>query len=266
VDQNGAPVGGLNQQDFEISEDGKPQKIAVFDRESTTPLEIVIAIDASESVLGDEHLEVQAAKKFVQSILRPQDAIDVMQFADDVTELVPFTNDEHRIDSGLGHLVHGDATALYDAIYLASQRLGETPVSAGQRRVIVLITDGENTTRHGEYDTAVEQAERAGAMVYSLIIVPIEADAGRNTGGEHALIQMARDTGGKYYYVEDRRDLAPAFAHVSDDLRTQYTLGYYAPQKGGDASGLRHINIELKDPALRAKYKLRYRTAYYANR
>jgi Ca-activated chloride channel family protein len=266
VDENGAPVGGLTRDDFEITEDGKAQKIAVFDRESTTPLEIVIAIDASESVLGDEHLEVQAAKKFVQSILRPQDAIDVMQFADDVTELVPFTNDEHRIDSGLGHLVHGDATALYDAIYLASQRLSEMPSKEGQRRVVVMITDGENTTHHGEYDTALEQAQRAGAMVYSLIIVPIEADAGRNTGGEHALIQMARDTGGKYYYVEDRRDLAPAFAHVSDDLRTQYTLGYYAPQKGGDASGLRHIGIQLKDPALRAKYKLRYRTAYYGNR
>ena len=226
----------------------------------------MIAIDASESVLGDEHLEVQAAKKFVGSILRPQDAIDVMQFADDVTELVPFTNDERRIDNGLGHLVHGDATAMYDAIFLASQRLGETPSKEGQRRVVVMITDGENTTHHGEYDTALEQAQRAGAMVYSLIIVPIEADAGRNTGGEHALIQMARDTGGKYYYVEDRRDLAPAFAHVSDDLRTQYTLGYYAPQKGGDASGLRHIQIQLKDSALRAKYKLRYRTAYYGNR
>lgn len=266
VDDTGAPVGGLNKEDFEIAEDGAAQKIAIFDRESTTPLEIVLAIDASESVLGDARLELQAAKKFVQSILRPQDAVDLMVFADDVTELVPFTNDVRRIDGGLGRITHGDATALYDAIYLASQRLGETPVKEGQRRVVVLITDGENTTRHGSYDSALEQAQRAGAMVYSLIIVPIEADAGRNTGGEHALIQLARDTGGKYYYVEDKRDLAPAFAHVSDDLRTQYTLGYYAPQKGGDLMGLRHIEIRMKDPSLRAKYKLRYRTAYYGNR
>jgi Ca-activated chloride channel homolog len=266
VDETGAPVGGLTKDDFEIAEDGKVQKIAIFDRESTTPLEIVLAIDASGSVLSDEHLEIQAAKNFVRSILRPQDALDVMVFSDDVTELVPFTNDTRRIDSGLGHIGHGDATALYDAIYLAGQRLNDTPVNAGQRRVIVLITDGENTTRHGAYDSALEQAERAGAMVYSLIIVPIEADAGRNTGGEHALIQMARDTGGKYYYVENKHDLAPAFAHVSDDLRTQYTLGYYAPQTGGDVSGLRHIEIRMKDPALRDKYKLRYRTAYYGNR
>lgn len=266
ADETGAPVGGLTQEDFEILEDGRPQKIAIFDKESTTPLQIVLAIDASGSVIIDERLEIQAAKNFVRSILRPQDALDVMEFADNVTELVPFTNDVHRIESGLGHIGLGDSTALYDAIYLAGQRLSEMPVNAAQRRVIVLITDGENTTRHGGYDSALEQAERAGAMVYSLIIVPIEADAGRNTGGEHVLIQMARDTGGKYYYVEDKRDLAPAFAHVSDDLRTQYTLGYYAPQKGGDASGLRHIEIRMKDPALRAKYKLRYRTAYYGNR
>ncbi|HEY4008905.1 MAG TPA: VWA domain-containing protein [Acidobacteriaceae bacterium] len=266
VDDTGAPVGGLTRDDFAIFEDNKPQKIAVFEKEATTPLEIVLAIDASGSTLGDLPLEVKAAKSFVRSILRPQDSIDVMEFADDVTELVSFTNDERRIESGLGHIEHGDATALYDAIYLAGQRLAETPANLGQRRVIVLITDGENTTRHGGYDSALEQAQRAGAMVYSLIIVPIAADAGRNTGGEHALIQMARDTGGKYYYVEDRRDLAPAFAHVSDDLRTQYTLAYYAPQNGGDENGLRHIEIRLKDPAVAAKYKLRYRTAYYGNR
>jgi Ca-activated chloride channel family protein len=266
VDEQGAPVGGLTVNDFELAEDGRPQRIAIFDKESATPLDIVLAIDASESVLGDAHLERDAAKSFVRSILRPQDGVDLMEFADDVTELVPFTNEARRIDGGLGRITPGDATAMYDAIYLASQRLEERPASAGQRRVIVMITDGEDTTHHGSYDAALEQAQRAGAMVYSLIIVPVAADAGRDTGGEHALIQLARDTGGKYYYVEDKHDLAPAFAHVSDDLRTQYTLGYYAPQKGGDASGLRHIELQLKDPALRAKYKLRYRTAYYANR
>ena len=266
VDENNAPVGGLTAADFEIAEDGKPQKIAVFDKDSATPLQIVLAIDASESVLGDEHLEVQAARSFVRSILRTQDTIDLMEFADDVTELVPFTNEARRVESAMGHLQHGDATALYDAIYLASHRLFQMPANTGARRVVVLITDGENTTHHGDYDTALEEAQRAGAMVYSLIIVPVAADAGRNTGGEHALIQLARDTGGKFYYIEDKHDLAPAFAHVSDDLRTQYTLGYYAPQTGGDASGLRHIEVRLKDPALRGRYKLRYRTAYYGNR
>jgi Ca-activated chloride channel family protein len=76
---------------------------------------------------------------------------------------------------------------------------------------------------------------------------------------------MANDTGGKYYYVETKKDLAPAFAHLSDDLRTQYTLAYYAPQKGADRSGLRHVRVQLKDPVQQAHSTLRYRTAYYGN-
>ena len=266
VDEHGAPVPGLTIDDFELAEDGKPQRIANFDRESSTPLKIVLAVDASESVFNDEHLEREAAKKFMESLLRKQDQIDLMDFADDVDELVSFTSDAKKIDSGLGRIQHGDATALYDAVYLASQRLGETPSTGGQRRVVVLITDGENTTHHGSYDAALEQAQRAGAMIYALIIVPVAADAGRNTGGEHALIQLARDTGGKYYYVEDKHDLSPAFQHVSDDLRTQYTVGYYAPRKSLGDDNLRHIQLQLKDPALRARCTLRYRTSYYANR
>jgi Ca-activated chloride channel family protein len=266
VDAKGAPVPGLTIDDFELAEDGRPLKISFFDKESSTPLEIVLAIDASGSVMSDERLERDAAKTFVKSLVREQDQIDLMAFSDDVAEVVPFTNDAKRIESGLGKMQRGDATALYDAVYLASQRLAEEQPKNGARRVIVLITDGENTTRHGSYDAALEQAERAGAMIYSLIIVPIDADAGRNTGGEHALIQMADDTGGKYYYVEDKHDLAPAFMHVSDDLRTQYTVGYYAPRRGVGGEELRHIHLQLKDPALRAKYSLRYRTAYYAKR
>jgi Ca-activated chloride channel family protein len=266
VDEHGAPVPGLKATDFELAEDKKPQKIAVFDTNSSTPLEIVLALDTSESVFIDERLEKDAAKSFIKTLIRPQDKLDLMDFSDNVDEVVGFTSDPKKIEAGLGKIEHGDATALYDAIYLASQRLAQAKGDADARKVIVLITDGENTTRHGTYDAAIEQAQRAGAMVYSLILVPIAADAGRNTGGEHALIQMAQDTGGKFYYVEDKHDLAPAFQHVSDDLRTQYTVGYYAPARSVDISGLRHIQLQLKDPQLRAKYTLRYRTAYYGSR
>ncbi len=266
VDEHGSPVGGLAAEQFELAEDGKAQKIAIFDRESVTPLSIVLAIDGSESVMTDDRLEREAAKQFVKSILRPQDEIDLMAFDDDVREIVPFTNNAGKIDSGLGRLGHGDATSVYDAIYLASERLGETRADGGRRRVIVMITDGDNTTHHGSYTSALEQAERSGAMIYALIIVPIAADAGRNTGGEHALIQMANDTGGKYYYVEDKQDLGPAFQHVSEDLRTQYTLAYYAPELGGDKTGFRRIQLRLKDPELRARYTLRYRTGYFGAR
>ncbi len=266
VDEKGAPVSGLTVDDFEVREEGKPQKIAVFEREATTPLSIVLTIDSSESIFNEVRLEREAAKKFVRSILRPQDEVGLMDFADNVREIVPFTNSARQIEAGLARLEKGEATAMYDAIYLASERLRDTRADGGRRRVIVMITDGDDTTHHGSYSSSLEQAQRAGAMIYALIMVPIHADAGRNTGGEHALIQLAADTGGKYYYVEEREDLGPAFQHVSDDLRTQYTLGYYAPQRGGDRTGFRHIEIRLKDPVLRAKCTLRYRTGYYGSK
>ena len=264
VDEHGAPVGGLGRDDFELLEDGKPQKISYFEKESATPLSIVLAIDASESVLRDERLEKNAAKKFVDAILREQDELDLMDFSDSVREIVPFTNQKKRIDGGLNELQHGAETSLYDAIYLASDRLSGTKNEAGRRRVLVLITDGEDTKRKTRYMQAAEQAQRAGVMIYSIIIVPIWADAGRSVGGEHALIQLSNDTGGKYYYVIDRTDLEPAFSHVSDDLRTQYVLGYYAPQRGQDNS-FRRITVRMKDPALRGKYELRHRSGYYAD-
>lgn len=264
VDSKGVPVAGLTQSDFEVLEDGKSQKIAFFERESSTPLSIVLAIDASESVLRDEHLEKEAAKRFVKTLLRSQDELDLMDFADSVREIVSFTNQPKRIEGGLGELQRGEETALYDAIYLGAQRLQGTRTDAGRRRVMVLITDGGNTKKGTRYEQALEQAQRAGAMLYSIIIVPVYADAGRNTGGEHALIQMAEDTGGKYYYVADPKDLIPAFEKVSDDLRTQYVIGYYAPQHGADTS-LRRIAVHLKDPAVSGKSSLRYRTGYYAD-
>jgi Ca-activated chloride channel family protein len=263
VDAQGAPVGGFEKKDFQVFEDGKAQAIAVFEREATSPLSIVLAIDASETVLTSDRLEKEAAKHFVRAILRPQDEIDLMDFADTVREVVPFTNQARRIEQGLGELQHGDETALYNAIYLASDRLAATPQAANRRRVLVLISDGGNAIQGGEkFEQAVEEAERANTIIYSIIIVPVYADAGRNTGGEHALIQMSEDTGGKYYYVVDPSDLEPAFQHVSDDLRTQYVLGYYAPDKDGDKA-FRRIKVTLTDGAGREGYSLRYRTGYF---
>ena len=263
VDKNGAPVGGLGKDDFEIAEDGKTQKIVYFDKELSAPLSIVLAIDASESVLRDERLEKDAAKHFVHALLRDQDELDLMDFSDSVREIVPFTNQKKKIDSGLNQLQRGDETALYDAIYLASERLSQTKNEAGRRRVVVVITDGVDTAKKSRYGQALEEAQRAAAMIYSIIIVPVWEDAGRNTGGEHALIQMSNDTGGKYFYVEDKKDLEPAFARVSDDLRTQYVLGYYAPQHGGD-SAFRSVRVRMKNAALQDSYQVRHRNGYYS--
>ena len=257
TDANGAPVGGLTKDDFSIAEDGHPEKIAVFERESEIPLSIVLAIDTSGSVNKDMLIEKRAARDFVHALLRPVDSMDLIDFSSDVREVVPFTNKLSRIDAGLESLEMGPATALYSAIYLSAQNLANHP----GRRVLVLISDGSNTVKGTDYADALEEAVRSETMVYSIIDVPIAADAGRDTGGEHAMITLSQETGGKYYYA-DAAHLNEAFQKISDDLRTQYLLAYY-PEHRLANSDFRTISVTLKQPA-NAHYTVRHRTGYYA--
>jgi len=264
TDDHGAPVPNLTAADFTLTEEDRPQRIAFFDQASTAPLDIVLVLDASESVAPYEQLERAAARTFLHSLQEQHDRVAVIAFSDTVAELAPFTSNSRRIDAALSHIHHGQATALYEAVAFASQRFTDAPSAPNTRRVIVLISDGENTTHHGSYDAAFEAAQRAGATVYSLVLIPVEADAGRNTGGEHALMQLAADTGGKFYPIAQQTDLALALEHVSDDLRTQYALGYYPPP-ATLTSPIRHIHLQLTNPALAARTTLRYRTSYYAS-
>lgn len=258
TDSNGSPVGGLTKDDFTIAEDGHPQKIAVFERDSEMPLSIVLAIDTSGSVAKDLAIEKRAAHTFVHSLLRPVDRLDLIDFSSDVREVVSFTNNLKRIDYGIENLVTGPATALYSAVYLASQSLA----SQSGRKALILISDGSNTVNGTDYADALEQAVRSETMVYSIIDVPIVADAGRDTGGEHAMITLSQETGGKYYYA-DAEHLSEAFQKVSDDLRTQYLLAYYPTHRIAD-SDFRRIDVTVKQPPS-LHYTVRHRTGYYAS-
>ncbi len=258
TDQNGAIVGGLTREDFAITEDGHPQKITLFERQSELPLVLTLAIDTSDSVYKDRVLERDAGKEFVHALMRPQDQMSLIEFATYVRELTPFTNKRKAIDRGLDSLRGGDATALYDAIYLASQRLGRKE----GRKVLVLVSDGGDTAKNTTYPEALEQALRNDVMIYSIIDVPIAASAGRDTGGEHALITLAEQTGGKSFYVSDG-GLSKAFAHVSDDLRTQYVMGYY-PQHQEPGTNFHRLHVSVPRAAPEA-FNIRYRTGYYAD-
>jgi Ca-activated chloride channel family protein len=256
VNKRGAPVAGLKKEDFAIAEDGVPQEIKVFDRESELPLNIVLAIDTSLSTRKDIRLELDSARRFVHALLRPVDSLALFQFSENVDELVPFTSNLQRIDKGIDRVRIGAATALYDAIYLGSHSLADR----NNRKVMLVITDGGDTMSKIDFNDAVRAAQESEAIVYSIIIVPIEADAGRNVGGENALIQLSDDTGGKHYYASGITQLDAAFHQVSQELRTQYLIGYYPKKKLSD-SDFRHIEVTLTDP--NADYKVRHRTGYY---
>jgi Ca-activated chloride channel family protein len=259
TDRNGAIAGDLTRDDFALAEDGRPQHIAVFERQSELPLKLTLAIDTSGSVQKDRSAEVDAARRFAHAILRPRDRIGLLEFATQVRELTPFTAKLSQIDRGLGQLRGGWSTALYDAILVASARLGNNPESS-PRRVLVLVSDGDDTASSATYSQALEAALRNEVMIYSIIDVPIAASAGRDLGGEHALITLAEETGGKSFYAADG-GLDKAFAQVSGDLRTQYLLGYY-PKDQMPGSAFHRVRVTIPRAAP-GEFNIRHKTGYY---
>ena len=259
TDQHGAPVGGLTKENFILREDDRDQTIKVFARESALPLSIALAIDTSLSTRHDLPLEQASAKRFAHEILRPVDALSVYAFSESVQEATRgYTADLKRIDESIDHVRVGAATALYDAIYLASRALDQRK----GRKIIVLITDGGDTISKVDYKEAVRAAEEAEALVYSIIVVPIENSAGREIGGEHALIQLSEDTGGKHYYATSVAQLDEAFRKISDELRTQYLLAYY-PSQHTSFSEFRRIEVKVVGAAESGGYRVRHRAGYY---
>jgi Ca-activated chloride channel family protein len=258
TDKNGAIVGGLDKDDFAVFEDDRPQQIAVFERKTDVPLNLTLAIDTSGSVRKDLDEEANAARHFARDVLQPKDQMSVLEFATDVTELTGFTNNLSQIDHAVGQLRSDWATALYDAICLGSQGLGKRQ----GRKVLVLVSDGDDTAKSSTYAQALEAALRNEVMIYSLIDVPIEASAGRDTGGEHALIDLSEETGGKYFYVGEG-GLDKAFAKVSDDLRTQYLIGYY-PQNQEPGRTFHRVVVTIPRAAAE-EFNVRNKTGYYAD-
>ena len=259
TDQHGAPIGGLTKANFVLKEDDHEQEIMVFDKESALPLSIALEIYTSLSTRHDLPLEQASAKRFAHEILRPVDGLSVYAFSEVVNEVTPgYTADLKRIDESIDHIHMGAATALYDAIYLASRALDHRK----GRKVIVLITDGGDTISSVDYKAALRAAEQAEAIVYSIIVVPIESSAGRETGGEHALIQLSEDTGGKYYYATSISQLDEAFHKISDELRTQYLLAYYHSQRTS-FSEFRKIDVKVVGVEGAQDYRVRHRAGYY---
>ncbi|MGO9124430.1 MAG: VWA domain-containing protein [Terriglobales bacterium] len=261
TDDHGAPVTGLVKDNFELLEDGASQTISVFDKESALPLSIVMDIDTSLSTRKDLPLELTSARRFAHAILRPVDALCLYEFSETVDEIVPFTPDLKAIDRGIDHVHYGSATALYDAIYLGAQAVDRRQ----GRKVMVIITDGGDTVSRVDYKDAVRAAQEAEVIVYSIIVVPIEASAGRDLGGEHALIQISEDTGGKYFYATSIPQLDEAFRKISDELRTQYLLAYY-PSQHSSGSNFRRIEVKVTGTSAGAALAAHHRTGYYTKK
>jgi len=255
TDQNGQPVPDLTQDSFQISEEGVPQKIARFEAQTDRPLDLALMIDSSMSAFKDLRFEADAAGRFIQQVVRPDDELAVFEFDESVTKLSNFSDNVPRLQAAVRKIVPGSGTSIYDAVELASDSLSRLP--QGRRRAIVLVTDGGETTSVAKFDDTRRAAIRSGALLYTIIVRAVNNENGRNTAGEHALITITDSTGGALFILEDANQISQMFDRINRELRTQYLLGYYpspTPPPGSD----RHVYVQVK-----GDYLVRYRKEYF---
>ncbi len=256
LDKQGRPAPDLSRDQFELYEEGKPQKIEVFEPETQQPLDLALMVDASLSEMQKIDFETSAAGRFIARVVRPGDRVAIFEFSDSVTQLAGFSNDVPRLQAAAKHIEPGDGTALYDAVFLGSQALERG--GAGRRRALVLLTDAGETTSRADFETARRAAVRADALLYTIVIRPVKNENGRNTAGEHALQTIADETGGAMYFPDDLSQLDAMFERIDRELRTQYRLGFY-PDPRPPQGVYRNIEVRVK-----GDYTVRYRKTYYS--
>jgi Ca-activated chloride channel family protein len=256
LDKDGRPALDLTTDQFEVYEEGVKQKIELLEPETQQPLDLALMIDSSLSEIKELEFEEDAAARFIQKLVRPGDRLAVYEFADAVTLLAPFSSNVPALQSALKHIIPGDGTALYDAVYLGAEALGRNP--QGRRRVIVLVTDAGETTSRADFETARRAALRADALLYTIVIRAVKTEGGRNTAGEHALETIADTTGGATYFPNGLGELSAMFDLIDRELRTQYRLAYY-PTPRPPAGVYRNIEVRVN-----CECKVRSRKAYYS--
>jgi Ca-activated chloride channel family protein len=254
--QAGELIGTLNKDEFTVLDNGAPQQISVFEHYTTKPISVSILVDTSGSTAKDWPLEVKSLTRFLKTLFgsgNERDAAALYTFNYDVTIQHDFTRNSKVLENDLRYIKPEGGTSLYDAIVHSSRDLQHRD----GRHVMVIVSDGGNTTSSKTYKDARESAQRADALVYPIVIVPISNDAGRNTGGEHALQQIASDTGGRWF-DPTITELDRTFEEILRDLRAQYLLGYYPKDR---APGFHTVRVDLSRKDLRAQT----RTGYYGD-
>jgi VWFA-related protein len=284
-DKHGALIPNLPKDNFEISEDGKPQTIKYFKAESDLPLTLGILIDTSGSQQRVLEMEKEVGASFLENILRPKDEAFVLSFDIDVNLLQDFTNsvsklrhalNDTRINTGGVSCSGGPigpqgpipcsstgprGTALYDAVYLASH--DELSHEVG-RKAMILLTDGEDQGSRLKIKDAIEAAQKADTICYVLLIADrgfYGFGGGFGYSGDSEMKKLTHETGGRVIDVGNKVDkLRKAFEEISAELRSQYNIGYSPTNTARDGS-FRKVEVKSKQ----ADQKIQARSGYYAS-
>lgn len=283
--KGGQLVPNLEQNNFKIYEDGKEQKIAHFSRETDLPLTLGLLIDISASQERLIDIEKQAASAFFSSVIRKKDEAFLISFGKDTELLQDYTNSPRALTAALQDL-RGDGqtpmisrgpipnvntgpvpqigdpkgTLLFDAIYLASNEKLKSEVG---RKAMILITDGDDQGSTYDRRAAIEAAQRADSIIYSIYYVDrgfyMQYGMGMGGGGEGDLRRMSEETGGHVFTVDKKHPLNAVFEEIQDEMRNQYSIAYQPANTARDGS-FRHIEIKVDN----SDYRVQARNGYYA--
>ena len=286
VDKGKRFVTSLKQEDIRVLEDGVPQQVFTFNRETDRPLSLAIVIDVSASQERTLPEEKSAAQRFVDTVIRARkDEVAVLSFTGDATLELGLTGNADRVRRAIERVeftppsgyvgggvlvgtppISGDnqsraaSTAIWDAIWVTSRE-----VLAGSsdktRRAIILLSDGVDTSSRLKLSEAVDSALKADAIIYAVGIGDSFSFDGVDEG---SLRKISERTGGRAYFPRNEDDLRVAFAQIQEELRSQYLIAYSPSNKSKDGT-FRKVQIEVTNPELKKQsLRLTYRQGYFA--
>jgi Ca-activated chloride channel family protein len=256
----GQLVGTLEKGDFQVSDNGVSQELAIFEHHTEQPLSVALLVDTSASTGIELQYELESVRRFLAALFRegnPEDALALYSFNYQVTRESSFTRRLDRLEQALKGLKNVGGTSLYDAIYLASGDLEERQ----GRHVVVVVTDGGDTTSSKSFHQALEAAQIADAVIYPILVMPITNEAGRNIGGENALTTLAAGTAGRVFAPTVGASLDAAFTDILRELRTQYLLAYYPRNVPYTKDRFHRLEVRVRRPDL----QVLARTGYYGD-
>jgi len=262
----------LERGSFKVSENSQPQELQFFGRETDLPLRVGILLDTSNSIRDRLKFEQEAAIDFVHTVIRrKKDLAFLMTFDSDTGLLEDYTDDVGQMSQVIQRQRAGGGTALYDAIHFAcKERLEQPPPASGKdatlRRILVVISDGDDTHSNRARSEAIEACQRAEAAIYAISTstdwLSVSGESPKKiheTPGDKILGQLADETGGRAFYPYRIDDLAASFQDISVELRSQYSLAYSPSNKVNDGK-FRRIKIEVAD---RKGLQVRARKGYF---
>ncbi len=259
-DASGKPVRDLTAEDFVIEEEGRAQTIASLGEPGNVPVEIALLFDVSGSISGQFAFEQQAAVRFIKEVLKPSDAVSIFSIGATPKIVKTRTTNGEEATTGLMSIEPvKEPTAFFDTAVEAALYLGKT---AGSRRVLVVISDGEeNYSEHYKLNDALRELQKNDCLFYS--INPTGSSLSLNSisvRGQSVMESMASETGGKAFVPEKISDLQAVFRQIADELQAQYLLGYYSTDERADG-GFRQIKVQVPK---RSDLRVRARQGYYA--